>query len=250
MSITATIESRSHRGLLPSTSADSPSPGGQTALKTADSYGLQALKALELGDLLRCVTLCESALEVQPQHYEALHVLAQALLMSGRPADCLTVTAKILAEHPADAVALNNTGVALDGLNRLEEAVEYYLLSSQADPKFQDPMQNRALALDKLGQHAKAESVFRELIESFPEHADAHYGLGNALCNQKRTAEAIPSFRKAVELQPNFGLTWFNLGNALLEEKQWSEAIEAFGQASCLIPHHACLLYTSDAADE
>jgi len=239
MSTLATIEPHGQTGLLASTHADSPSARAYTAQKSADSWVMKALTALDAGDLPGCISLCERALEVQPQHYEALHVLTQALLLSGRPADCLAITARILSEHPADAVALNNTGVALDGLNRLEEAVEYYLLSSQADSKFQDPVQNRALALDKLGQHAQAESVFRELIESFPAHADAHYGLGNTLCNQKRTAEAIQSFRKAVELQPKFGLAWFNLGNALLEEKHRSEAIEAYGQASSLIPDHA-----------
>ena len=80
-----------------------------------------------------------------------------------------------------------------------------------------------AVRLHQAGQLVAAEA--RQALAAQPNLAEGHFRLGDALFGQGKFDEAVAAYRQAIGIKPDYAEAHSNLGNA-------------------------CLLYTSDAADE
>jgi tetratricopeptide (TPR) repeat protein len=95
---------------------------------------------------------------------------------------------------------------------------------------------NLGLALVEAGRVTEAEKEFLEAIALQPNHAFAHFSWGTILLSQRRWDEAAVRFRDALAADPDYVDAHVNLGRALTELGRLDEAAEHYGRALQLEP--------------
>lgn len=170
-----------------------------------DSFFARAYAAHRDGRLVDAERDYRAAIEADPVHTDALHLLGVLRHQQGRHEEAADLVSRAVALRPDDAALQLNLGNALKALGRLDGAIER----------------------------------FRNALTLAPEFPLAHYNLGNAYAQAGRHEDAVDAFEKALRLQPNDASTFNNLGNALHALGRSDEAIAAFSRALALRPGHA-----------
>ncbi|MSO69191.1 MAG: tetratricopeptide repeat protein [Alphaproteobacteria bacterium] len=133
------------------------------------------------GQMAEAEALYRAALELQPDHVEALGNLAAICAQTGRVDEAETQCRRALALRPHFTPALNTLGIVLRRLNRLDEAVEHYQRAVALDSRYAEAFTNLGLSLRALGQHDEAIAAMRRVVTLQPESADAHMSLASTL---------------------------------------------------------------------
>ena len=107
----------------------------------------QALSLHQAGRLGQARLLYEQILKIEPDHFDALHMLGVIFAQKKNFALSFEMMNKAIARNPGSATAYNNRGIALQELKR----------------------------------HRAAVKSFDQAIALRPGHAKAHFNRGNAL---------------------------------------------------------------------
>jgi tetratricopeptide (TPR) repeat protein len=220
--------------------------------------------------------LYTAILQVEQNHFDALHLLGVLMHQRGRSADALALIAKALdtdarstdahanfgrvlaalgrfsdavasfdralALKPDHVEALFHRGNALMTLGRPGEALASYEGALAAAPNYAQAHINCGVALRALGRLDDALSCYDRALAIKPDAAEAHANRGNALLDLKRLDEALACYDKALAIRPGNIDALYNRGNALLKSKRAAEALESYDRALALAPHHASAL--------
>jgi protein O-GlcNAc transferase len=238
-----------------------------------------ALAFLQQGRLADAERLCTEILQRAPKNFGALHLLGAIAFQTGFPEKAVAFFSKAIAVNPHAPQAYYNRGIALQALNRFQEALVSYnkaialkpdhaeaysnrgiVLGALGRPKeallscdkavalrpdFAQANYNRGNALQELGCFEDALACYDKTIElsgaaaRHPGFAEVHFHRGNALSALKRPDEALVSWDKAIALKPDFAEAYSNRGNALQESKRFEEALASYDRAIALKPDHA-----------
>jgi tetratricopeptide (TPR) repeat protein len=136
----------------------------------------RAAAACERGQLGEAERLARAILDVRPDYFDALHLIAVVEARRRRHAEALASFDRALAVRPDYAEALYNRGVTLQELKRFTDALASY---------------DRALAVR-------------------PDYAEAFYNRGNALKELQRFDEALASFDRALAVRPDYANAHWN----------------------------------------
>ena len=139
----------------------------------------------------------------------------------------------------ADAVRLNNRGVALMGQQFTEKAQEAFAESFHKDPKLAQAAVNDGIALLTLQKIDEAKKALQQAIELDPTSAQAWYNLGLAQHANNELDDALKSFQQAVKLDPRDVDSYYFEGVCYRELKQFDKAIDALKKALAIQPLHA-----------
>lgn len=170
-----------------------------------DPFFARAYAAHRDGRLADAERDYRAAIEADPVHTDALHLLGVLRHQQGRHEEAADLVGRAVALRPNDAALQLNLGNALKALGRLDGAIER----------------------------------FRNALSLAPEFPIAQYNLGNAYAQAGRHEDAVDAFEKSLRLQPNDPSTYNNLGNALHALGRGEDAIAAFSRALALRPGHA-----------
>jgi tetratricopeptide (TPR) repeat protein len=170
-----------------------------------DPFFARAYAAHRDGRLADAERDYRAAIDANPVHTDALHLLGVLRHQQGRHEEAADLVGRAVALRPNDAALQLNLGNALKALGRLDGAIER----------------------------------FRNALTLAPEFPLAHYNLGNAYALAGRHEDAVDAFERSLRLQPNDASTYNNLGNALHALGRSDEAIAAFSRALALRPGHA-----------
>src|SRR5439155_18632780 len=166
---------------------------------------------------------------------------------------------RAMALRPGDANALNNLGVSLKRLDRIDQAIAAFGDALAAEPTFAPARSNLANALREIGKLDEALATYRQAEESGlaganpprqlrEELAGGWNRLGCSLLEKRRFSDAIACYRRAVAIWPECAEAHSNLGMVLRDAGRIDEAIAALRQAVALKPDsaeiHSCLLFT------
>lgn len=199
-------------------------------------------KALELhrsGRLQDAQTLYAQALEIEPRHFDALHLsgVIAAQLRDFERADRLL--ARAVEAKPGDPIARNNRGNVLKELGRLDAAVASYDAAIALKPDYVQCHFNRAAALQELRRFDDALAGYDRALALRPDYADALVNRGAALAALGRFDAAIASYERAVTLRPDDAQAHFGRGLALQVLGRSDAAIASYERAIALAPDHA-----------
>ena len=233
----------------------------------------QAFALQQRGQLAQAEALYQQVLELQPQHFDALHFLGIISLQTKQLQRAVELIGNAIRINPRNAAAYNNRGIALHGLNRLDEALAsceraIFLKPNYAEayynrgnalrdlkrfdealasydraivlkPDYADPYINRGVVLKNLNRLDEALASYNHAIALKPDDAQAYYDRGIALQDRKRLDEALASYDRAIALKPDYADAHFNRGNALQDLKRLDEALVSYDRAIALKPGYA-----------
>ena len=139
----------------------------------------------------------------------------------------------------ADAVKLNNRGVAQMGQQFTDRAADSFAEAFKKDPKMSQAAINEGIALMTLQKLDEAKTWLQKAIALDPGNAQAWYNLGLAQHSANELEPALKSFQQAVQLDPRDVDSYYFEGVCYQEMKEFDKAIGIFKQALAIDPLHA-----------
>jgi tetratricopeptide (TPR) repeat protein len=183
-------------------------------------------------------TLYRATIARDPQSWMAHNNLA-VLMLQANPSGALDQIDAALRANPAYPEAHNNRGLALQLLERFEEAAAAHEEAIRLEPGFADAHNNRGTALQKLDRLAEAEAEYREALRLRPASLQARVNLANVLLENGGNAEAVEHYRAALAAKPELADVHFTLGVALERLGRPDEARAAYEATLRLQPSAA-----------
>jgi tetratricopeptide (TPR) repeat protein len=143
------------------------------------------------------------------------------------------------ARDNAEAIRLNNRGVALMGQQFTERAADSFAEAFKKDPKLAQAAINEGIALLTLQKLDQAKKWFQKANAIDPLSAQAWYNLGLAQHAGNELADALASFQQAVKLDPRDADSLYFEGACYQEMKEFDKAIAIFEKTLEINPLHA-----------
>ncbi len=151
----------------------------------------------------------------------------------------LTTVGGRAAQHSAEAVRLNNNGVALMNQQQTERAEAAFSQAAAKDPALYEAALNEGIALLYMQRPDEAQAALERAIKLDEKNPRGWYNLGLAQRSGNRIVEALKSFQHAAELDPADSDSLYFEGVCEQEEKQTEAAIATFSKALKQDSQHA-----------
>ena len=139
----------------------------------------------------------------------------------------------------AEAIRLNNRGVALMGQQFTQRAAESFAAAFEKDPKLAQAAVNEGIALIAMQKLDEAKSYLRKAIALDPNNPQAWYNLGLAQHASNQLADALFSFQQAAKFDPKDVDSLYFEGACYQELGQYDNAIAIFEKTLAINPLHA-----------
>lgn len=199
----------------------------------------KAVNAYQRGDLSLARQLLGEAVQINPRHADAHHVLAVLLAKDGLLQEAEQAFLKAIELAPGRYDYVTNYALSLHDRGELERAVDVFRQVVRAKPEFAPAANGLGSALFRLGEVVEAEQQFRMAIKLQPNNPQHHSNLGNVLKARNSITEAIESYNKAIGLAPLYAEAHFNLGVVLKEAGHLAQARASLKRALELKPGYA-----------
>ncbi len=139
----------------------------------------------------------------------------------------------------AEAIRLNNRGVALMGQQFTERAADSFAEAFKKDPSLAQAAINEGIALLSQQKLDQAKEWFERAIAIDPRNPQAWYNLGLAQHGGNELTDALASFQEAVKLDPRDADSWYFEGACYQEMRQFDKAVATFEKTLEINPLHA-----------
>ncbi|MBI3903576.1 MAG: tetratricopeptide repeat protein [Nitrosomonadales bacterium] len=183
--------------------------------------------------------LCRQILQIQPGHFDALHLMGVIAIQTKDPARAIELIGKAIETNPQDADAYCNLGAALRDLRQNQAALESYDKAIALRPDHANVYYNRGNALQDLKRYQAALESYDKAIALRPGHANTYDNRGNTLRDLKQYQAALKSYDRAIALRPDHANAYNNRGNTLRDLRQHQAALESYEKAIALKPDFA-----------
>ena len=165
------------------------------------------------GEVHEAERVVRQFLQVQPDHVEAMRLLARIGLALDVLDDAEFLLESVLAFAPDYHLARHDYVRVLLQRHRHGKALDECRILLCADPENRDYRAAFAAASQALGRYEEAIRIYRELAVEAPNAAELHLSVGHALKTMGNQAEAISAYRMAADTRPSFGDAWWSLAN-------------------------------------
>jgi len=170
-----------------------------------------------------------------------LLALAAALpfgVLRARQAAKLSSSQLQRADKPADAVRLNNLGVAYMNQQRFQQAQQLFEQALAADPTLAVARLNLGIALHSQQKIEPARAALEEAVAKLPADPYAWFNLGLLYKDEGDIEKALAAFRHVTEIAEDADTHYF-VGLLLTQQQKYAEAVAAFEHALRLYSFHA-----------
>jgi tetratricopeptide (TPR) repeat protein len=141
------------------------------------------------------------------------------------------------------AKIFNSRGLAYQGLNEQDKAIDDFSNAISLDEKNPEFYMNRGLAQGSQRQYERAVEDFSAVIKLNPQNAAAYANRAKAFLDAGNNDRAIADYQKFLEMEPGNILAWYHLGLAYKNKRQDGKALDAFGKLLDAEPKHAAAAY-------
>ncbi len=170
----------------------------------AQAYFMKGMMFKELGDTTKAVSSMQTAVEQEPDHYNA-YIQLGLLTAAKRDPIAETYYMNALKINPSSEEALYHLGMYYQAMENWNAAIETYTTLLKVNPKHFDAHFNlgmiHAVKLDVVDEGMK---YFGLAVEDNPQEPRGYYGLG--FCYEKKgdIANAEINYRKALAVDPDY----------------------------------------------
>jgi len=203
---------------------------------TVDALVQLGLALHQQGRLDEARDFYRQALQRQPRHFSALHLLGVLAAQSKEPQRAVELIAEALSIEPRSAPAHNNYGNALRELGRHEAALRSFDTAIQLNPGYAEAYCNRGLVLAELKRHDAAIQNFGQALVFRPHSAETHMSRGNSLRELGQYEAAVAGYEQAIALKPGYAEAHAARGIALFGLKRYDEALAGYDAALKIKP--------------
>ena len=208
-----------------------------------DALQLMATIELQQNNPAAALLLFEQALKINPDIAAVLSNQSSTLLALKRPEDALKSCDRALKSQPVNADALSNRGNALAALNRAAEALVSYDRALEIKPDYPEALSNRGAALRHLGLLSEALESYDRALKLKPDYPMALNNRGNTLRALGRPLQGLDSLERALQIQPDYSEALRNRGSILRDLKRPGEALASYERALNIQPaYHEALI--------
>ena len=175
-------------------------------------------------ELDRALAAFDRSIQLDPENLQAAYAVIAVLNDAGRPEAALSRCNQFLLRHPNVAQLHFSTGVVCETLGDFHAALEHYDHALKLDPRSFAALQNRGIVLTRLGRIDEAVESNRRLVSGCPDQVDSHYNLAESCLAARRYDEAILAAEQALRIDPGHALSRLDLGLALAAGGRIEEA--------------------------
>lgn len=208
----------------------------------ADAYLNLGLALNGMRDFKATEKALRDGLRLQPNSLFLKQALGAVLNEQNRPKEAEAVLRSGLAASTRDprqiAALTHNLGVALRLQRRYPEALEAISRAQSLAPDIHAADYNRGAILQGLGRLDDAVDAYRAAIARNPLDLDAHRDLNHLLYRLRRDEEFLKSYDDVASLYPEIGALPLHKANFLFHMDRFEEAQEDFQRAASLLPQH------------
>lgn len=217
---------------------------GETAIgsdRTRQALALLAEGAShhQAGRLQQAESIYRQALDLHPDHPEALHLLGLLAYRVGQLDKAEALLCRAIRQDAKNPLYHFNLGVVLQKDGRTEEAAESYRKALSLNPNYVEAQNNLGNALRDVGQVQEAIDAYRRALALNPHYVEAHNNLGVAFKEHGDLDRSLASYEDALRLNPNHAEAHCNKGIACQEQGRIEEAMTAFQSALHVRPDYA-----------
>jgi predicted O-linked N-acetylglucosamine transferase (SPINDLY family) len=203
---------------------------------TVDGLVQLGLALHQQGRLGEAQDFYRQALQLQPRHFSALHLLGVVAAQSKEPQRAVELIGEALSINPRSAPAHNNYGNALRELGRHEAAIRSFDTAIQLNPGYAEAYCNRGLVLAELKRHDAAIQNFGHALVLRPHSPETHMSHGNSLRELGQYEAAVASYQQSIALKPDYAEAHAALGIALFGLWRYDEALASYDEALRMRP--------------
>lgn len=174
--------------------AVSPAPSSTSALLQ------RAIELHQQGDIREAGLMYLDILEMERDNFGALHMLGVYALQTNDDQAAFDLISRALEIDPQQAMAHSNLGLALQRLQRFDDALLAYGQALQIAPDHLPAINNCGNTLSQLLRFAEAIVLFERALELSPAWSEALGSKGYALIGLARYEEALACIDRALEI--------------------------------------------------
>nr|WP_286209088.1 tetratricopeptide repeat protein [Azospirillum sp. A1-3] len=183
------------------------------------------------GRAAQAEALYRQALDIRPNHPDALHLLGILALQAGQPAVAAGLIGQAIGVDAGNPIFFSNLAITLRRLGRREDAAAVCRRALALAPDFPDALSNLSNILCDQGDHGRTAAALQRLLRLNPLLSEQRLQLGHALLLDGRPEEAVEAFMTLLGIQPASVAGYTNLGVALRRLGRLDEAVAAYRSA-------------------
>jgi tetratricopeptide (TPR) repeat protein len=169
---------------------------------------------LQAGRKQEAIAAFEGVLRRNPDHIDALRMLALALAGDATTADdAEALLRKVTSLAPDYTAAWINLGTLLIEQKKWVKGVESFRTATRLAPANAAAWFGLANALAKATYPEESVAAYSRAVELDPGDANAQLGLAHVLKAVGKQDQAIAAYRAAIRLRPDFGEAYWSLAN-------------------------------------
>lgn len=184
------------------------------------------------------ITLCEHALDVTENNYQAHFCMTELLRAQGRLEEAIWHNYQAVRIKPTYLEAINGLGLSLYHAGKLDEAIMCYRKALEINSQLVAAHVNLGVALVKKGNYTEAIWHYNQALQKV-DSVLVHRNLAYALVKLSRYSEAIREYRKVLQVTPADPDIHNRIGVALFKDGKIDEAIAHVKEALRLKPDFA-----------
>ncbi len=154
------------------------------------------------GSAARSAAAMQALLEAHPESDEAHHLLAEALMESGRMEDALRAGQKSADLAPRNVAHWILLGRISRKMGQLDQSLAALGRAREIAPQDGRTALECGLTYEAQQRWDLALEAYRAGLKLAPEHAELHYRLGVVHKNMRAYSDAASELRKAVQIEP------------------------------------------------
>jgi tetratricopeptide (TPR) repeat protein len=214
----------------------------------------EAIALHKTGQLSQAETIYREILAHIPTHFDALQLMGHLRGQKGQYESAVEFFRQAIKINSKQPLLHYNLGLALQHLNRPEEALGCYNIALALKPDYVEALNNQGMSLHAMHRAEEALVSYDRALALRPDYIEALNNRGTALHVLHRLEQALACYDRTLVLKPDHIAALNNRGMILYDLTRLDEALACYDRAVVLKPDFAaahwnrslCQLLTGD----